>query len=112
MAIVKIIALLLCSAAALAQSSPEGDQLSKLLDPVIAQGMKDDPTPGLVLAVVHHGRVVYAKGFGTATLGRTDRPVTPETLFHMASITKPFVATCIMQLWEQGKIDLDAPVVQ
>src|SRR5687768_2904229 len=39
-------------------------------------------------------------------------PVTPKTLFHMASITKPFVATSIMQLVEQGKVDLDAPVVR
>jgi len=111
MAICRILMLLLYAAAAVAQS-PEDDQLSKLLDPMIAQGMKDDPTPGLVLAVVHHGRVVYAKGFGTATLGRTDRPITPDTLFHMASVTKPFVATSIMQLWEQGKIDLDAPIIK
>jgi CubicO group peptidase (beta-lactamase class C family) len=40
------------------------------------------------------------------------RPVTAETLFHMASITKPFVATSVMQLVEQGKVDLDAPVTR
>jgi CubicO group peptidase (beta-lactamase class C family) len=45
-------------------------------------------------------------------LGHPEKPVTPETLFHMASVTKPFVATCVMQLWEQGKVDLDAPVTK
>ena len=41
-----------------------------------------------------------------------DDPITTRSLFHMASITKPFVATSIMQLVEIGKIDLDAPVVK
>jgi CubicO group peptidase (beta-lactamase class C family) len=45
-------------------------------------------------------------------LDRPDKPVTPTTLFHMASVTKPFVATAIMQLAEQGKVDLDAPVTR
>jgi CubicO group peptidase (beta-lactamase class C family) len=40
------------------------------------------------------------------------RPVTAETLFHMASVTKPFVATSVMQLVEQGKVDLDAPITR
>ena len=38
--------------------------------------------------------------------------MTPETLFHMASLTKPFVATAVMQLVEQGKVELDAPVTK
>jgi CubicO group peptidase (beta-lactamase class C family) len=42
--------------------------------------------------------------------GDASRPVTPETLFYMASITKPFIATAVMQLWEEGRIGLDAPV--
>src|SRR5262249_58682967 len=44
--------------------------------------------------------------------GDPARPVTPETLFHMASVTKPFVATAVMQLVEQGKVELDAPVTK
>jgi CubicO group peptidase (beta-lactamase class C family) len=90
----------------------EGDALGKLLDPLIEKGLHDDPTPGLAIGVVHNGRVVYARGFGKMALGPSGKPVTPETVFHMASVTKPFVATCVMQLWEQGKVDLDAPVVK
>ena len=51
-------------------------------------------------------------GLVQATLGGTDRPVTSDMLFDMASVTKPFVATAIMQLVERGKIDLDAPVTK
>lgn len=90
----------------------EDDRLKQLLDPLIEKGLHDDPTPGLAVGVVHNGRLVYARGFGVMKLGHPEKPVTTETLFHMASVTKPFVATCVMQLWEQGKVDLDAPVVK
>src|SRR5215471_14271443 len=105
-----LILILLCSA--IAGEQFQSDPLDKLLDPLIKKTMHDDPTPGFALGVVHDGRLVFAKGFGTATLVRPDRPVTPETVFHMASVTKPFVATCVMQLWEQGKVDLDVPVIK
>jgi len=45
-------------------------------------------------------------------VGEPDHPVTPQTLFHMASITKPFVATAVMQLVEQNRFDLDAPLTK
>jgi CubicO group peptidase (beta-lactamase class C family) len=38
--------------------------------------------------------------------------VTPRTIFHLASVTKPFVATAVIQLAEQGKVDIDAPVTR
>src|SRR5215471_14854286 len=82
------------------------------LDKLIVQGMAEKHLPGLAVGIVRHGKVAYAKGFGLMTLGQPDKPVTATTLFHMASITKPFVATAIMQLVEQGKLDLDAPVTK
>ncbi len=99
-----------CTLAAYSQT--EEQRLSELLTPLIENALRDDPTPGFAVGVVHNGHVVYARGFGVAVLGQPDRPVTPETLFHMASVTKPFVATCVMKLWEQGKVDLDAPVIK
>lgn len=105
-------ALMLGYAAALFGQQAEGDRLKQLLDPLIEKGLHDDPTPGLAIGVVHNGKLVYARGFGVMKLGHPEKPVTPETLFHMASVTKPFVATCVMQLWEQGKVDLDAPVTR
>jgi CubicO group peptidase (beta-lactamase class C family) len=65
---------------------------------------------GLAVGVVMDNELVYAKGFGVRN-SETQEPVTAESLFHMASISKPFVATGIMQLVERGKIDLDEPIV-
>jgi CubicO group peptidase (beta-lactamase class C family) len=65
---------------------------------------------GLEVGIVMHNEIVYAKGFGVRN-SETQEPVTPESLFHMASVSKPFVATGIMQLVEDGKIDLDETVV-
>jgi CubicO group peptidase (beta-lactamase class C family) len=72
--------------------------------------MREEKIPGCAIGVVEDGRLVYSRGFGVMKLGDSGRPVTPRTLFHMASITKPFVATALMQLVERGKVDLDAPV--
>ena len=67
--------------------------------------------PGLAIGVVKDDQIVYAQGFGRTNI-ETNEPITTETIFHMASISKPFVATAIMQLVEQGKIDLNAPLIQ
>src|SRR5262245_60315872 len=65
--------------------------------------------PGMSGAIVQDQKLLWAKGFGFADLeNRT--PATPDTLFHLASITKTFAATLIMQLVEQGKLDLDEPM--
>jgi CubicO group peptidase (beta-lactamase class C family) len=68
-------------------------------------------TPGLAVGVWKDGEVIYARGFGVAAVG-DQRPVTPRTVFHMASISKTFVATAIMQLVEQRKVQLDDPVTK
>lgn len=87
------------------------DPYAVRLDPVIEQVVRDEKIPGLAVGIVQNGRLVYSRGFGVTKLGQPN-PVTPETLFHMASITKPFVATAVMQLVEQRKVDLDAPVAK
>ena len=94
-----------------AHSQEKPDRFKEQLEPVINQVMQQARIPGFAIAVVEDQRVVYAAGFGVRKLGEKD-PVTARSLFHMASVTKTFVATSIMQLWEQGKIDLDAPVVK
>ncbi len=54
-------------------------------------------------------RVVRSKGFGFADAERRI-PAVPETLYHVASLTKPLAATLLLQLAEQGKLDLDEPM--
>ncbi len=86
-----------------------GAQLDVTLTPFIKEVMQAYDLPGFAIGVVKDNEVVYARGFGCKNID-TKKPVTNTTLFHMASISKPFVATAIMQLVEQGKIDLEAPV--
>lgn len=64
--------------------------------------------PGLAIGVVRDGEVVHTAGFGAA--GPSDTPVTPQTPFVIGSIGKGMTALAVMQLVEQGRVDLDAPV--
>ena len=66
------------------------------------------PTAGLAVGVIHEGSLAWFHGHGLADI-RAKTPVTEDTVFRIASITKTFTAVAVMQLWEQGLIDLDAP---
>ena len=87
------------------------ERYARELEPRLQEFIERQQIPGLSIAIVKDGRVVYAKGFGWLSLEHSKGRVTPLTVFHMASIVKPFVATAILQLEEKKKIDLDAPVV-
>jgi CubicO group peptidase (beta-lactamase class C family) len=65
--------------------------------------------PGFALAVAVDGRIVWSEAFGYADLA-AQRPATPATQFRIGSVSKPLTATAIAQLFETGKLDLDAPV--
>ena len=67
--------------------------------------------PGFAVAVVRNGRIVERFAAGDADVAAS-RPVTPQTVFHIGSITKMFTATAVMQLVQAGKIDLQAPVTE
>ncbi|MBX6363370.1 MAG: beta-lactamase family protein [Gemmatimonadetes bacterium] len=70
----------------------------------IAQGK----VPSVAVAVAQHGRIVWEEGFGLANRER-NLPATAHTPYSLASISKPLTATALMQLVEEGKIDLDRP---
>ncbi|MEM7095652.1 MAG: serine hydrolase domain-containing protein [Actinomycetota bacterium] len=65
--------------------------------------------PGAALAVIRDGEVVADLASGTVALGG-DEPVTPENYFRIASITKPMTSAVVLQLVEDGLLELDAPV--
>ena len=88
------------------------NQYRQVLDPALERFVQEQNIAGLAIGIVQDDALVYSRGFGFMKLGESQKPITPDTLFHMASITKLFVGTSVMQLHEQGKIDLDAPVVQ
>ena len=85
--------------------------LDERIDLYLAEHVQTQDIPGLTAAVVHDGEIVYRRAFGLRQIGK-DEHLTPEHVFHFASVSKPFVATAIMQLVEQGMLDLDAPVTQ
>ena len=71
--------------------------------------MAANSVPGISVAVVQDGELVWSAGFGMADL-ENFVPATPSTLFRLGSISKPVTATAILQLSERGKLDLDAEV--
>ena len=66
------------------------------------------PALGFALGVVRNGSLEFFHTHGFADLA-SNRPVAEDTVFRVASITKTFTAIAVMQLWEQGLIDIDAP---
>jgi CubicO group peptidase (beta-lactamase class C family) len=105
-----VLALTLPRTDPVAQTVP--DRYRQRLQPLLERVIQEQKLPGFAIAVVEDNRVAYAAGFGVRNLTRKDDPITTRSLFHMASITKPFVATSLMQLVEGGKVDLDTPVVK
>lgn len=66
------------------------------------------PTAGLAVAVIDHGQPTWFHNHGVADV-TTRAPVTPDTVFRVGSLTKTFTAVAILQLCEQGRVDLDVP---
>jgi serine beta-lactamase-like protein LACTB, mitochondrial len=79
------------------------------LEDAVSKFMAAGSVPGLSVAIVEKGEYVWSAGFGMADL-ENSVPATSQTLYRLASISKSLTATGAMQLWEQGKLDLDAPV--
>lgn len=75
----------------------------------ILDRMKHYNVPGVSVAVINDGEIEWAKGYGVKETGGYD-PVTPETLFQAASVSKPVTALGTLQLVEKGNLDLDSPV--
>lgn len=65
--------------------------------------------PGVAVAVLKAGQIIHCQGYGLAHL-EWDQPITPQTVFALGSTTKPFTATAIMLLEQQGKLHLDDPI--
>jgi len=81
--------------------------LDDRIDRFITTQMKTHHIPGLALAITHNNQVLHVKGYSTAN---NEGPVTAQTQFLMASVSKSFTAIAVMQLVEAGQINLDSPV--
>jgi CubicO group peptidase (beta-lactamase class C family) len=83
----------------------------KELEAIAVKAQKRSGVPGLAIAVVHNDRVVYLKGFGVRQVG-TDQAVTPDTVFPLASVSKPLATTALAALVGAKVISWDDPVVK
>ena len=78
------------------------------VDDIFADYALDAHTPGLVYGIVADGRLVYVRGIGVQDL-ESKRPVTADSLFRIASMTKAFTALTVLKLRDAGRLQLDAP---
>jgi CubicO group peptidase (beta-lactamase class C family) len=84
--------------------------LEALLDRVIPAEMQQRQIPGAAFVLVQDGKVVFEKGYGFANLEEKVTVDTEKTIFPIASITKVFTATAVVQLADRGVLDLHADV--
>ena len=99
----------------LSLASPEEVGMSSArlarLDEVILRAIQEEETPGAVVLVARKGKVVYRKAFGAKSLVPHNEPVSIDTIFDVASLTKILAtATSVMLLVEEGKLSLTDPV--
>ncbi len=87
-------------------SSKEFLEIETFLQSLIDTGN----VPGISIAVTRGQQIAYSKSFGVTNL-QTKKKLAPYHTFHIASISKTFTATAVMQLVESGKIDLNAPLI-
>jgi CubicO group peptidase (beta-lactamase class C family) len=100
--------LLLCLVATSA-ARKESPIDAKAVDALVAEARKAFDVPGVAVAIVRDGKVIYLKGIGVKELGKTD-PITPDTLFPLASCTKAFTTAAMAILVDKSRIDWDDPV--
>lgn len=84
--------------------------LAAWLDPLIEQQMEEAHIPGAVFLLVEDGQVTYARGYGLADLERQTPVDVEESLWRVMSLSKPVTAVALMQLAEQGRLDLHGDV--
>src|SRR5579875_3576638 len=93
-----------------ADSLIDPQDLETLLDGMMAAQMQDDHIPGATISVVQNGHFLFTAGYGYADL-QQGKPVSDATtLFRIGSVSKLFTWTAVMQLAEEGKVDLHADV--
>jgi CubicO group peptidase (beta-lactamase class C family) len=88
----------------------QAEELEQFIDRFFAKEMRKRRIPGLTIVIVQDGQILLSKGYGDANRAK-GTPVDPDhTVMRIGSISKLFVATAVMQLVEQGLLELDADV--
>jgi CubicO group peptidase (beta-lactamase class C family) len=102
---------LLCvlTASCAAQSAPAAAEKPEAKVDALFQKMGTTLSPGCALSVIRDHKIIYERGYGMADLDH-NIPITPTTVFHVASMSKQFTAASILLLVQEGKLSLDDPV--
>lgn len=87
------------------------NRLEQRLDSALGEVMRVYDLPGLAVGVIRGNKIIYARGFGVKRLGSADT-IGVQSSFHMASVSKPFVAMGILQLADRGRLSLDSPLTR
>jgi uncharacterized protein YbbC (DUF1343 family)/CubicO group peptidase (beta-lactamase class C family) len=108
----RLLLVVLGTSIALAQEPPARPfHLAADLDALIEQSIREDKIPGAVVLAGHNGRVIYRKAYGSRSLLPTREPMTLDTIFDIASLTKIVATTsAMMKLVERGLVRIDDPV--
>ncbi|MBD1807518.1 beta-lactamase family protein [Microcoleus sp. FACHB-SPT15] len=91
-------------------SNPQ--EVEAFLDKFFTQEMQTEHVPGAVVALVKDGEILFSKGYGYADVEKKIPVVPDKTLFRVASISKLFTGTAVMQLYERGLLDLNKDINQ
>jgi CubicO group peptidase (beta-lactamase class C family) len=91
------------------QADIDPEKLESFLDEFIPEQMERSHVPGLVIVVVQGDKVLLSKGYGYADIANRI-PMSPQTAIRAGSVSKSLTATAVIQLVEQGVLELDAPV--
>src|SRR5947209_5116739 len=111
-AIALLFTLVICPLAVAQQPElPKYHTAIKELDAFIAEQVADKRLPALSIAIVDDQQVVWAKGYGFQDRDKK-RPANAETVYRVGSVSKLFTDVAVMQLVEDGQLDLDAPVTK
>lgn len=81
------------------------------IENLIERRMAEHQIPGAALSIVQDESIIYARGFGISRQDAYRLPVTPETLFRVGALSKMLTTTVMMQLFEEGAISLDEPII-
>ena len=93
-----------------AQGPTDPAEMEEFMDDLIARQMEENHIAGAAVAVVKDGQLFFSKGYGYADLANQIPVDAEQTMFKLGSITKLFTWTAVMQLVEQGKLDLNADI--
>ena len=104
------LAIVLAVAGRTGAQTPDADEkLAAAIDKLVQKNGIHAEVPGVAVLIHQPGKLLFQKGYGLANV-KTQKPITPKTLFELASVSKTFTATAVLILHDRGKLSIDDDV--